>query len=246
MPSNQDNQAVIESSTAPSQPAAPAVASPSPPAPPVPAPVPPPAPAPAPPVPVTGVANGSNKGTKVELQTSYTALVAGLLAYYQPGDVFHLKEGDLTRDELIAKFSEFIAAAEATKASNQVWRADVQNERVVEIGVRPLRAGVHKIVTAKFGNDGVQLLGFGFTPEVPHKRTVEAMAAGLEKARATRKARGTKGAVQRAEVQGNVAGVVITPVTATLSTDGAGAQPAPAPAAPAAAPAGAATTAAKS
>ena len=53
----------------------------APPASPTPAPTPPPAPTvPTPATPVTGVANGNNSGTKVELQTSYLALIAGLLA----------------------------------------------------------------------------------------------------------------------------------------------------------------------
>jgi hypothetical protein len=174
---------------------------------------------PSPPVPpaspvVTSVANGSNKGTKVELQTSYVGLVAGLLAYYQPGDVFQLKTGPITRDELIQKFQEFIAAAEATKQTYTAWRADVQTERAVETGVRPYRNGVHDQLKARFGRDGVQLLAFGFTPEQPKKKTVKALAAGVAKAEAPRAARGTKGAVQKAAVKGDVTSVQITPVTA--------------------------------
>jgi len=200
---------------------------------------------PTPPTPtgnITGVANGSNKGTKVDLQASYAALMAGLLQYYQPTDTFPLQGGSMTRDELVAQFKAFIDAAEQTKTANTQWRAAVQNERSVETQVAPLRAGVRRIVQARFGVDGVQLLDFGFKQKKVTQKSAATKAAAVVKLRATRAARGTKGSVQKSEVKGNVAGVVITPVTSTLSTEAPAQQPpaatTPAPAAaPAAQPA---------
>ena len=180
----------------------------------------PPTPAPPPPIltpsqtpPVTGTANGDNTGTKVELQTSYLALIAGLMADYQPDDEFLLQAGTLTRDQLIAQFQKFVASAETTKSSYQVWRADVQAERVVEQTAAPLRAGVKSVLVGRFGKSGTQLTTYGFEPaKVPVKSPLVKTTAAV-KAAATRTARGTRGSVQKKSITGNVTGVVITPVT---------------------------------
>jgi hypothetical protein len=163
---------------------------------------------------ITRVANGSNKGTKVDLQAAYLSLIAGLLAYFQPGDLFALAAGVMTRDELIALFQQFVAAAEATKTSNAAWRSDVQAERAMELTVAPVRAGLKSILQGKFGKSGTQLLKFGITPLQAPVKTTAVKTAAVVKAKATRQARGTKGSKQKQAIVGNVTGVVITPVTA--------------------------------
>jgi hypothetical protein len=173
----------------------------------------PPAADPAPP-PVTSVANGNNKGTKLDLQTAYLSLIAGLLAYFQPGDPFALASGVMTRDQLIALFQQFVAAAEATKSSNAAWRSDVQAERAMEQMVAPVRAGLKSLLQGKFGKSGTQLLKFGITPAKAIVKTTAVKTAAVAKAKATREVRGTKGRVQKQELVGNVTGVVITPMTA--------------------------------
>ncbi len=163
---------------------------------------------------VTGVANGNNAGTKVELQSSYMALIAGLQQNYQPGDVFDLVTGQTTCAELVTLFQGFVTSAEQTKASNQVWRNDVQAEREAEQQVRPVRAAVKSVLVGKYGKSSTKLLAYGFQPaKVPVKSTT-AKSTAVAKAEATRTARGTKGSKQKQAIVGNVTGVVITPVTA--------------------------------
>ena len=157
---------------------------------------------------------GDSKGTKVEVQTSYLALIAGLTQFYQPGDVFSLAEGDLTRDEIIAKLHGFVSEVESTKAANQAWRAQVQVERSTLLEVRPLREGLKGIVGAKFGKGSPQLVSFGFQPLKATVKSTGSKAAAVAKAEATRKARGTKGSAQKQDITGNVTGVVITPMVA--------------------------------
>jgi hypothetical protein len=164
---------------------------------------------------ITGPANGSNNGTKTSLQTSYAALIAGLTAYYQPGDVLQLPTGDETRDEIIADLQKFVQAAEDTKAAYLAWRAAVQNERTIELALRPEKQAVQSVVIGRFGRASTTLLKFGIPPRVPVVKTVAEKAEANAKSEATRKARGTKGSKKRLEVSGNVTGVVITPVTST-------------------------------
>ena len=187
---------------------------------------------------MTSVANGKNKGTKVDLQTAYLAIIAGLLAYFQPGDPFALAAGVMTRDQLIALFQQFVASAEATKTSNAAWRSAVQAERAMEQTVAPVRAGLKSILQGKFGRSGSQLLTFGITPAKAIAKTTAVKTAAVVKSRATRAARGTKGSVQKQAIVGNVTGVVITPMTAgpavpvtsgNAATPGATPTPAPTP-----------------
>ncbi len=166
---------------------------------------------------ITGPANGSNNSTKVSLQTSYAALIAGLQAYYQPGDVLQLPTGDETRDAVIADLQKFVQAAEDTKAAYLAWRDAVQNERAIELALRPEKQAVQSVVVGRFGRASTTLLKFGIQPRVPVVRTVAEKAEANAKGEATRKARGTKGSKEKLAVSGNVTGVVITPITSTAN-----------------------------
>jgi hypothetical protein len=184
------------------------------------------APAATPTVPITATANGSNHGAKLDLQASYQALIVGLETYYQPNDVFRLRSGSFTRDELIAQFQQFLTLAEATKNAQHAWRDAVQLEREFEVQVRPLRLGVRSVVTARFGKDGTQLMKFGFTQGKQGKKSAATKAAAVVKTRATRAAHGIKGKKQRKAIK-----VPVAPVAATGASGGTPA-PAGAPVSP--------------
>lgn len=173
---------------------------------------------------ITATANGSNHGKKVDLQATYQAVIAGLLEFYNPTDVFQMASGTYTRDELIADFQQFVTAAQNTKESNAQWREDIQTERQLEQHVKVLRKCVKGVVTARFTDNGAQLLKFGFTLPKPRKRSAKTMAAAVEKGLATREKRQTLGKVQKKDIKGNVnVQLVVTPA-------GGGTQPAsPAP-----------------
>ncbi len=148
---------------------------------------------------------GLTHRSRVGMQAVYQAVVAGLLAYYQPSDVFLMKSGTCTRDELVARFQAYVAAAEKTKSAYQAWRASLQEEQAIELSVRSLRSGVRGIAQARFGKDGAQVLQFGFVPFRPAERTAESKAAAVKRAKATREARGTRGRKQRLEITGETA-----------------------------------------
>jgi hypothetical protein len=193
---------------------------------------------------VTGTANGGNHGTKVDLQTQYQSVIAGLLTFYAATDTFLMKSGTYTRDQLIARIQSFVAALETTKGSYQQWRSDVQAERELEQAVAPLRAGVRGIVQTRFGKDGTQLLQFGFAPAKVATRTPATKVLAAAKGKATRALRGTKGSKQKSTVKATVMSVTVTGPAAETSSPTAPAAPSasnepatpPAPA-PAAAPA---------
>ena len=169
-----------------------------------------PAPAANPPPPlVTGggtstSSTGSTHSTKVDVEAQFQAVIAGLLAYYQPTDPFLMSDGTFTRDQLIARFHEFVSAVEQTKSDYQIWRTDVASEQALLTQVTPLRAGVRGIVQARFSKQGPQVLQFGFTPVKPPVRSAASKALAAEKAAATRKARGTVGKTAKAAIHGTV------------------------------------------
>jgi hypothetical protein len=165
------------------------------------------------------VANDNNTGTKLELQSSYAALMAGLSANYAPDAMFPLVQGNFTRDELVAQFQQYAQAAQATSTAYQAWRSAVQNERAIEASISPLREGVRNIVVAKLGKSSPQLTGYGFSPRKVAQTKALTKAASQVKAEATRKARGTVGKKQRLTISGNVTGVTITPITSAPSTE---------------------------
>jgi hypothetical protein len=182
--------------------------------------------------PITATANGSNHGTKVDMQASYQALISGLTTYYQPTDLFALKSGSLTRDAVIEQIQKYIDAAEETKTSRTAWLSTVQAERAVETQVRPVRAALRGIIAARFGSDGTQLMQFGLTPTKRTKKTAQTKAQAVVKSKATRTARGTKGTKQKKAIKGSVSGAVATPATSTAGVVAApvSSSPSPAPA----------------
>jgi hypothetical protein len=161
------------------------------------------APAQPPPTPavITAVANNGNRGPKIDLQAAYSALATGLLANFLPGDTFDIGGVKHTRDELVTEFNGFVTAAEDTKNKHRVWLTAVQNERQIEVQVRPLRDGVHSILDAKIGKSSPQMGQYGFTPERPRKKTAKSKADAVTKAAETRAARGTKGKKQRKQIK---------------------------------------------
>jgi hypothetical protein len=205
---------IVASKTNTTQPQVTAPVAPASPAP-APAPAAPASPAPTPPNTsslITTTANGSNHNTKVDLQAIYQAVVNGLLTFYQPTDIFQMAAGTYTRDELVTEFQNFVGAAQATKASNQQWRANIQTERNLELHVRDLRSGVRGITQARFGKTGAQNLQFGFSLPAPVKKSAETKAFAVQKSKATRTERHTLGSVQKKDIKGNVnVALVVTP-----------------------------------
>jgi hypothetical protein len=178
----------------------------SPPVPDAPAPV-----APTPP-PVSAVADFRTR-TKLQLQAAYSTLIAGLLAFFQPNDVFALASGTVTRDELIAILQRFVSAVEATTKAHQAWQEELQNEHATEVSVRPVRVDVKSALVSRYGKSSKTLLKFGFEPAKQPVRTTKSKTIAVAKTEATRTARGTMGKKQKLAIKGNVTGVIITPVT---------------------------------
>lgn len=162
---------------------------------------------------ITGTAMDNAKVSKVSIEMALQTLVVGLLANYQPGDVFKLKAGTFTRDEIVAAVLGFVGDCEDTKTKKLAWRAAVQVERATLAKVRPIRTGLHSYFQTLFGKDGAELRTYGFEPQKPRETSVKAKAEGQQRAAETRVARGTKGKKQREAITAQATPGAATPAT---------------------------------
>jgi hypothetical protein len=168
------------------------------------------------------MSGSKSHNTKVDLQAQYQSLIAGLQKYYLPTDTFHLAQGTLTRDAIIAEVQKFVYACQQTQEANQEWRGMVQAERTAELGIRTLRKGVRGIVLARFGVAAPAILKFGFTLPKVTPKTAETKAIAAQKGKATREARGTTGSTEKKKIKGNVnVALVVTPAGAGAATTAA-------------------------
>jgi hypothetical protein len=190
---------------------------------------------------ITSIAKSGGKSTKVLTQTSYQALVSGLLSAFQPTDTFDVPDGTLTRDQVVAQLNTVITAAEATKTAHKQWLTTVADERSTLSDVTPLRQSIRSILQGRFGKGGPALTSFGFSPAKPPKKTAETKAAAAVKTAATREARHTMGTVQKKAIKGDVVAIAVTPLVASPPQPASGASapssptpsPSPSPASPA-------------
>jgi hypothetical protein len=182
---------------------------------------------------ITSVANAGRHATKLGLQASWNALVAGIVGNYDVSDKFATPEGLLPRDEVVGRLHRFIDAAEATKRLRKEYLASVQDERHVLAELRPLHDSIVAIVRGRYGKSSQILLQFGITPMQPQKKSAAAKSVAVQKALATREARGTRGRRQRLAIHGTLPSPEPAPAAKPEAADStAPASPMTAPAAP--------------
>ena len=177
------------------------------------------APNPAPATPVTQVTSVGNRlGKKEALQTSLVALIAGLQANFAADFVFELPTGPVTTSELLATLSQYVQAAETTKAQYQSWRQAVAAEKPIEQQATSTRSLVKKALLGRYGEQSPQLLQFGIAPYKVPVKTAAAKTVGAAKASATRESSGKgKNQKQKLTVTATATGVTITPADAPSS-----------------------------
>jgi hypothetical protein len=163
--------------------------------------------------------------TKLTVEAEYEALIVGVQSL--PDTSFILNGITLAKPDLVQRLQKRVDAAEATKTSKKQWLADVQVEHAVNADVAPLRAAMKTFVETRFGKNSSKLRDFGYPPAKPRKTTTAKKAAGVAKAKATRKVRGVMGTKQRKAI---VAPAAPPPAEATPPAEA----PAPPPAANAA------------
>jgi hypothetical protein len=135
---------------------------------------------------------------KVDTQAEYQALIDGIQTLLPGMDPFALAKRTITRAALLAEFERRIEAAKRTKADRISLAASVASEREIDAAVRPLRSAFKPFAQGHYGKSAAELQQLGFVQNRRPRKSAQKKAAGVVKAQATRKARGTKGRQQEA------------------------------------------------
>jgi hypothetical protein len=119
--------------------------------------------------------------------------------------------------DVVAALQKLVGTSSAVETTRASWRAAVAADKSSTAGQKAFVSSVRKAVRVAFGNKTDTLADFGLAPpKVRTPRTPQEKAASAAKAKATREARHTMGARQKAAIKGDVTGVVVTPVTTAL------------------------------
>jgi len=163
------------------------------------------------------------------------ALIAGTTKH-TPSSTFMLDGVSYTAASLNQLFQSLATAITAVVTSDASAKTAVTALDGLTAKVAPVMLSYKRLLQTTYGSDLQTLTDYGLAPrKAPKPRTSEQNAAAKAKAAATREARGTKGAKQKAQITGNVTGVTVTPVTepapaaepAQLATATPSANPAP-------------------
>ena len=146
------------------------------------------------------------------------ALISGLQKHF-PGGAFMVSNVTYTTASLAARLQTLADAIAELLAAHAQVRDRVLRLKRIMADVGPAAQACERIVQASFGSNVEALADFGLAPRKPRTpRTSEKKLVAAARARATRRARGTKSRKQRLAIKGDVTGVIVTPVTAPAAT----------------------------
>lgn len=114
--------------------------------------------------------------------------------------------------DIVAKLQARIAQAKALSSAAANWHSMVQTEKIAAEGLKPLLSMVQQVLRAAYSTELDVLADFGLSPRKKAVVSPATKTAAALKAKATRAARGTKGAQQKAAITTQV---TIAPATTT-------------------------------
>ncbi len=126
--------------------------------------------------------------------------------------------GPFTPAQITSKLQSIVTLRSDVVSAQTVLHAKVATERASAPALRAFVDAFVAYLRSTFGDQPEVLGDFGLTPrKAAAPRPVEQKAAAAAKRAATRKARGTVGPKAKKAVKGNVVGIAVTPVTATIT-----------------------------
>jgi hypothetical protein len=141
---------------------------------------------------------------KVTKRSRAFRIMAGLAKHFPVGAGPHRLGGvPYDPEQLAAVFQAQIDAVAAVDAARAALTDAVARERAAARRATELTRDLKMVVRSRFGFSAARWAEFGWElPKKPGPKTVKAKLQGADKARATRKARGTMGKRQRKKVRG--------------------------------------------
>jgi hypothetical protein len=142
------------------------------------------------------------------------ALIDGLVKHASDIPSLVLGTQTLQNADLVGRIQALITDAKASAAARVTYLAAVAATKSARVAQRQFLNDLRQTLRARYSTSPTTLADFGLTAHSRAKPTPTTQVAAAQKAKSTRAARGTKGSKQLSEVQGNVTGVVVTPVKA--------------------------------
>jgi hypothetical protein len=153
--------------------------------------------------------------TRITQQAADQKLVDGLTKHAGVIASLYLGGTAMPNAAIVSKLQALIAAVNSTNTARASLHALVLAEEQLRTQSEQFVTDLRQTILAMFSTQTDVLADFGLAPRKKPAVSPQAKVAAAAKAAATRKARGTKGKKQLAEVSGDVTGIVVTPVTAS-------------------------------
>jgi hypothetical protein len=181
---------------------------------------------------------------RVDNQAADQKMIDGFNKHAQTVPSLFVAGTTLKAADIITVLQTRLSTANAAQSTRGTWQNAVKADRDERAKTKTLVDGVRQALLVALSGSIDVLADFGLSPRKPRVLSPEKKAVAAARAKATRKARGTMGKVQKKGVKGAVtATLVVTPqagsqpaVTAPAPVTTPAPAPAPATGAPATAP----------
>jgi hypothetical protein len=175
----------------------------------------------------------SNQPDKATALANVQALLAGTQKHTSNAQ-FTFGNTTYTTASLVAVLQGLADAYPVESAARANAKDALAALRAKKATVDPVIRAYVTYLRATYSNATAVLSDYGLqAPKARSPLTAQTRIAATEKARATRVARGTVGKKKKLAIKGDVAGVIVTPITTSGPAPSEGSTPATAPAAPA-------------
>jgi alpha-D-ribose 1-methylphosphonate 5-triphosphate synthase subunit PhnG len=158
--------------------------------------------------------SATSKRSKAIALAEVQGLIAGTQKHF-PNGSFTLGKTAFTSASLVAALEGYEPVIARLNAAHAALQDAAAARLAMEATLDPIIRDYRNYLRATFSLAATELADFGMHPvkaRTPLNSDQRALAT--ERMRATRKARGTKGPKQKLAIKGDVAGVVVTPVSA--------------------------------
>lgn len=144
-----------------------------------------------------------SRDTEVTIRATNRAIKDGLAKHF-PTQPIVIEGVKWTRAQIVAALETEEAQFQAAFQQRIMWLAAVKALHDTTRVNHQLRRGLRATLLATHGRTSKVVADFGFRERAPRKPSLETVLVAVEKRRATRKARGTRGATQRKKIKGVV------------------------------------------
>ena len=145
--------------------------------------------------------------SRPQSQAADASLSTGLVKHEATLPSFTIAGAIVKTPDVVTTLQSRQNSAKAVESTRAIWQAAVAADRSLRAQANATVSGVKQALHVMFAGSPDTLADFGLTPRKPHVVTPAVKVAAAAKAKATRAARHTMGAQQKAGIKGALDGV---------------------------------------